>query len=278
MSYKDILLHLEPGQTAANAAATRFACALAAAHEAHVSALVCETDAVRPIGFKAGPLDAAVTAAGDASAAVEVAREAFAVAARNAGVVFSSSVSQGFAYDIGEALAGHLRVRDLAVIGIERSMGEVRRMLVEETLFDTGRPIVLVPEVCEATQAPGSIVIAWDDSRQAARAVADAMGMLTRARAVTIVSVDEATAYQPGRSGAELAHHLARHGVRTEYAQVTRGAGGIFADILAEATARRADLLVMGAYGHSRLRQMIFGGATRAVFDGAATMPVLMSN
>ncbi|MBL8572525.1 MAG: universal stress protein [Hyphomicrobiaceae bacterium] len=279
MSYKDILLHLEPGVSAANTAATRFACTLAAAHEAHVSALVCEVDPVRPIGFKSGPLDLDMpNLIPDQSEAVAAAREAFAIAARNAGVVYASSLSQGFAYDIGEALAGHLRVRDLAVIGVERSMNDQRRMLLEETLFDTGRPIVLVPEAYETLAAPASVVIAWDDSRPAARAVADAMGILTKAKAVTIVSVDDASDYQPGQSGAELANHLARHGISAEFAQVQRGPKGVFADILAEAHGRKADIIVMGAYGHSRLRQMIFGGATRAVFDGAASIPVLMSN
>lgn len=143
---------------------------------------------------------------------------------------------------------------------------------LESVLFDGGRPVLVVPP--EALPHCGErVLVAWNGRREAARAATAALGLLATAAAVTVVSIEEhGRAADPG----ELAAWLGLHAVeaRTRRVPLSGSAG---ATLLAEAEAAGADLLVMGAYGHSRLRQFIVGGATRSVL-AQTPMPVLMAH
>lgn len=143
---------------------------------------------------------------------------------------------------------------------------------LEAVLFDGGRPVLVLPP--ETTPGCGErVVVAWNGAREAARAATAALGVLRSASAVTVVSVEE---YGRAADPRELASWLGLHSIETRTRRVPV-AGSPGETLLAEARAANADLLVMGAYGHSRLREFIVGGATRRVL-AQAHLPVLMAH
>ena len=172
------------------------------------------------------------------------------------------------------------RHADLAILGQpepDDPSGTGMR-LVEAALLGSGRPILVVPWIGAAGMPPRRVLAAWDGSAPAARALGDALPLLRRAERVALVVVDpERLGGRVGeQAGADMAAHLARHGVRVEVQAVPSG-GLATADVLLDLAADTgADLLVMGGYGHSRLRELAFGGTTRDVL-GRMTVPVLLA-
>jgi nucleotide-binding universal stress UspA family protein len=145
-----------------------------------------------------------------------------------------------------------------------------------ELVLGAGRPVLLVPYAGRYADAGKRVLIAWNASREAARAVADALPLLVRADAVDVV------AFAPGGDhgevpGADLAHYLARHGVKANAAVDSAPEVAIGERILTRAADTDADLIVMGAYGRSRLSELVLGGATRTLL-AAMTVPVLMAH
>jgi len=173
------------------------------------------------------------------------------------------------------AVVGTLgRIFDLVVVERPAKLASLAEATLEDALFESGRPVLMAPAKPLATFGE-RIMIAWNGSTETARTVAFAMPFLTRAKAVDVLSVD--TSFVPGPSGVELAGMLTRHGLPTTHRHITakgRNAGEVF---LSEAKATGADLLVKGAYTQSRLRQLIFGGATRHIIM-EATIPVLLAH
>ena len=173
------------------------------------------------------------------------------------------------------SLAARARVFDLTVFGRVRRDGSGPRMgALEATLFESGRPILIVPP--QAPKQLGErILIAWNGSTETARTLAFAMPLLERAKHVLVVSVEGAMV--PGPTGSDLALSLKANGIAIEervVPQAGRGSGEAF---LAEAATWGADLVIKGAYTQSRLRQMIFGGATSHILQ-AAELPVFMAH
>jgi nucleotide-binding universal stress UspA family protein len=188
-----------------------------------------------------------------------------------AGVVSAWRETTGRETDV-VATAG--RLVDLIVIGLPDAESETPlAATLDAALFDTGRPVLAAP--AKAAPAVGSrIFIAWNGSAQAARVVAAALPFLQAAEQVTVVTVGDI-----GRSASasDLVAYLGRHDVRAKHEGLTADHGTVGATLLKHAGQGRADLLVMGAYGHSRLREMILGGATRDVL-AASTVPLLMAH
>jgi len=120
------------------------------------------------------------------------------------------------------------------------------------------------------------ISICWDGSGPAARAIADAIPLLARAKAIDIVVVTGERDKSGELTGTNMRRHLARHGIETEIKHITTAAGGPQNSILAQVAESGADFIVMGGYGHSRLREFILGGVTRSILK-AMPVPVLMS-
>ena len=176
----------------------------------------------------------------------------------------------------GDGFAGsRARVFDLTVLGRPGpDPGAPRLSTLEVVLFESGRPILIVPPAAPAALGE-TIVVAWNGSTETARATAFAMPFLTRARRVVVLTVEGGTV--PGPTGEEMCRSLRLNGVPAEPMRVKpdrRGSGEVF---LHTAASLGCDLLVKGAYTQSRLRQMIFGGATSHILS-AATVPVLMAH
>lgn len=148
-------------------------------------------------------------------------------------------------------------------------MGDV---FAEAALFQSGRPVIVVPREEPAKFATDVVVIAWDGGLHAARAVGASMPILERAKKIEILTVGE-KAKDPETYVANLVENLQRHGMDAVHKR--RGGDDVAKTILKEATKASASMLIMGAYGHSRLREFVFGGATRYMLQ-KATLPVLM--
>jgi nucleotide-binding universal stress UspA family protein len=178
----------------------------------------------------------------------------------------------------GEIFGRLARRFDVAVVAqAEPDKLPARRLIIEAALFDSGRPVLLVPYIQREGLRLERVMVCWDGSRSAARSVGDAMPFLARAKAVEIVLV----ASEPGKSneiaGADIAHHLARHGLKVELKHIVVQDLDVGNTILSHAADTEADFIVMGGYGHSRLREFVLGGATRAIL-GAMTVPTFMSH
>lgn len=150
--------------------------------------------------------------------------------------------------------------------------------IAEGLLLESGRPVLIVPQG-EFTSIGTDVTVGWNASREAARAVFDALPLLKKAENVHIVWVDPRVplGQSVSRAADDIAASLARAGVPCEAVEATAGSGGVGAELLERARDYGSDLIVMGGYGRTRFREMIFGGATRHVLDNM-TMPVLMSH
>ncbi len=173
----------------------------------------------------------------------------------------------------------HAYYADLVVIARPESAGETAGPpgLAESLVLSSGRPIIMFPPRGTVSQVR-RILVAWNATRESIRAVADAMPLLAKADAVEVLVVDhqrrpEGHGQEPG---ADIARHLARHGAHVEVRRASSGGKDVGRLLLSQAAAFGADLLVMGAYGHSHLREWMFGGVTRTVLYEAG-LPVLMS-
>lgn len=147
-------------------------------------------------------------------------------------------------------------------------------LVTESALFDSGRPVLCVPPAAPHT-LPGKMAILWNGSAQAARAVGDAMALLSRAEAVAVITLDESGELE-GPTAADLVEQLTWHGIRASVQPAKRDGQDEPTALVGAAAAFGAGLIVMGAYGHSRFRELILGGVTRHVLSHT-TVPVLMS-
>ena len=173
----------------------------------------------------------------------------------------------------------HAYYADLVVIARPESVGQTAAPpgLAESLVLSSGRPIIVFPPRDKASRVR-RILVGWNATRESIRAVADAMPLLVEADAVEVLVVDhqrrpESHGQEPG---ADIARHLARRGAHVEVRRLASGGEDAGRLLLSQAAAFGADLLVMGAYGHTQLREWMFGGVTRTVLYEAG-LPVLMS-
>ena len=174
-------------------------------------------------------------------------------------------------------LVTQARYADFVVIG-QSARGQVengrRHNLAEEVVMASGSPTIVVPYTGRFNEAIERVVIAWNGSRESSRAVRDAMPILRSVDEVIVFGVDPDSDHLPG---ADIASHLARHGVRTEVKHTVAGDIEVGDAILNAVADHAADLLVMGAYGHTRLREFVLGGATRHILRHM-TAPTLLTH
>jgi len=184
--------------------------------------------------------------------------------------------------DPASTVALHARYADLTIVGqtdpADPGTG-TNRFIPEKTLLSAGRPLVIVPYAGQFRSIGRRVVVGWKPTREAARALADALPIIEQAENVTILTVnpDRGADAELGIPVADIALHLARHGARVE-ARTTVADHIATGDVLLNEVADRgADLLVIGGYGHPRLRETMFGGVTRHILE-SMTVPVLMSH
>jgi nucleotide-binding universal stress UspA family protein len=242
---------------------------LAGSLGAHITGLTFELDVRSPVGLYAHPINVGGILAAERAKSAANARDLVAafddIAARR-NVLHERTVEHCPPIEVGQHIVAHARLRDLSVFPVN-SADPDQRSLAEEVMFESGRPVLLLPEGTsrELSTSFETIAVAWDHSRPATRAVADALPLLKAAKRVHVVTVvDEKRLARP-RSGVELSKHLARHGVEVAFEEVHAKGRPIGDTLEAYSVERKVDLLVMGAYGHSRVREFILGGATNSV-------------
>lgn len=175
----------------------------------------------------------------------------------------------------GEAATDQARYHDLTMFVWSRDNLAVRGA-IEAVIFGSGRPVLVLPERQEPTNY-ATVVVAWDGSRVASRAVADAEPFLTKAARVIVATVSDEKQIEDRRAAERLVEHLTRRGIKAEARTVASNGRPIAQTLQDEALADNAGLLVLGGYGHSRLRDFVLGGATKGVLDDLR-VPVLLSH
>jgi nucleotide-binding universal stress UspA family protein len=178
----------------------------------------------------------------------------------------------------GEVVAMHARYADITVVG-QNDPNAGANDIAETVVLDSGRPTLVVPYAGRFERLGERVLVAWNASREAARAVSDALPLLTRAKSVTVMAVNPKSGPTAHGDvpGADISLFLARHDVKTEATQVFADDIDVGDMLLSRAADLGSDLLVMGAYGRSRLTELVLGGATRHILQ-QMTIPVLMSH
>lgn len=281
MSYKSIFtVATHPAQVPLSISAAAKICAQ---NDAHLDVLALGVDRTQVgyayVGSGAVVMQVALERAEDEARALETAVKA-ALAAEGpslrAGV--EAAVTQIGA--LTELVAQRARFADLVVLPrpYGKDQGAEAEAAVEAALFEGQAPVLVVPEAGLSTATPKRIVIAWNQGREALAAVRAALPLLKQADLVTITVIDPGV-HGPERSdpGGMLCQMLVRHGVHAEVSVLARTLPRVSDVLLRHVNDISADLLVMGAYGHSRFREAILGGATRNMLEHA-TVPVLMAH
>jgi nucleotide-binding universal stress UspA family protein len=272
VTYKTILVHVDERARCAERLELGFL--LAGRFDAHLVAL-CAFERPRIPSYalaEAGEVLLEIERRRRAEA-VQRAEAAFRAAERRAGGKAEWRVSTD---DALAALCLSARYADLVIAGQPEPDDPAGRALAGELVLGCGRPVLFVPYAGRFADAGTRVLVAWNAGREAARAVSDALPILGRAEAVRVV------AFAPGGDhgevpGGDIALYLARHGVRASAARDAAPGLDIGSRILSRAADAGADLIVMGAYGHSRMRELALGGATRSLLE-AMTVPVLMAH
>jgi nucleotide-binding universal stress UspA family protein len=268
MAIKDIFLPLVGEPDAAAITAIGKCVAVAGDLGARLSAVAVEENIpVRPKVVISNDLDN--TTAVEALRSVSDARgllKAFDAAAIRLGVRNEQTLNRLAAADIPGSFAVCARIRDISFVPVKTDDSRSEK-IIERLIFESGRPILMCPEelAAELPVTFDEVMIVWDHTAPAARAVADALSLLQSAANVRIITAtDERTAAEQV-SGAALVNHLAEHGINATFDMVKidgSSVGKVFEDYV---KANRIDLLVMGAYRHSRLNEVMWGGATKTV-------------
>ena len=274
MALKDILVLVD--NEGNGPARLETALALAQAYQAHVVGLLVLPHLRMPryadIALPASIVDAQGNAQKERAAEVE---RTFRESAEKAGISYEWRCVEG---EEDEVAALHARYCDVVVVG-QRHPDELGTNMPDRLILTIGRPALVVPYVGSYATLGERVMVAWDASRLATRAVHDAMPLLTAAKHVDVLAINPKGGPQGHGDipNADICQHLARHGVNVE-------AQHVYADdidagdmLLSRAAARGTDLLVMGAYGHSRWRELVLGGLTHFILEHM-TMPVMMSH
>jgi nucleotide-binding universal stress UspA family protein len=277
---KDLLVYVD--QSPATQTRLDVAFALAERFGAHVTALSLIAEPfVRSTILHHVPTDVIRDHLAHAEAEADVIVAAARETAARRGVAFEQRRETGSLDRLPNLLACHARHADLTIVGQPNpKVGGVDDALLAEAAFmDSGRPALALPYAGAPTLPPRRALIAWDGSREAARAAADAIPLLRLAERAVILIVDarDVSGRVGDRPGADIATHLTRHGIKAEVSEVQSGGASVGEIILAQAREQGADLLVMGGYGHSRLREMMLGGVTRYILE-QMTIPALFSH
>jgi len=275
---QDLLVHVPTTQPARPV--VNYATSLAARLGARLDAIA--------FGFE--PINAELTFEGAAAVAavMELQREralqeadaalkVFEAEARLQGVTFSSRKAAAISAEVAETVGSLARLYDLTIVAQPVSGASALYNLVPEAvLFNSGRPMLMVPYIHDRPFEAKRIMVCWDSKRAAARAVLDAMPFLGAAEAVEIIAINEDSEATEATAAA-LATHLVRKNIAAKAERLTAERGEIHNTMLSAAADRGTQLIVMGGYGHSRLREFVLGGATRGILQ-SMTVQVLMSH
>jgi nucleotide-binding universal stress UspA family protein len=282
MAFKDILLSLTTYPNPTPAFAIEAPIAFAAATGARISAVACEIKFRVPgsvLGNMLLDIPAMVTTEIKKSAtSAEELLSAFQSAAEKEGVFGERITEQCLTSETADVLVEHARLRDLTIVPVSDG-DHVAQWYAQSIIFGSGKPTLVMPHIRKRTSAFAldTVAVAWDFSRPAARAVADALPILKKAKQVYIVTITNEKSISGRRSAEELARNLVSHDVHVILDTADAGGRGIGEVLTSYVDSVGGDILVMGAYGHSRMRDFILGGATRSMVS-KPPVPIFLSH
>lgn len=280
MAYKTILVHCNDQRRIKTLLVP--ALRLAEANQAHLLAL----SVVPPVAVISAGVPSGIPVVIDEHCKIyreqnPAMRRAFEEATRGRGFVAQWRDDEAGAYGVAERVLEYARAADLVVAGqADPDWSETDRLDVADLLaMQSGRPVLIVPRSGLHETVGEKVVVAWNARREAARAVFDALPILQRAKQVKVVWINPQSEEERAQDipAADICDALARHGVRCEATDQIRPHEGVGETLLGCVKDSEADLLVMGCYGHTRLREFVFGGASRHILSHM-TVPVLMSH
>ena len=278
MAYRNLLVHVDDSK--ANAKSLEAAIVLAQAHGAHLTGIYAAIEPALPGNVVAEvPAQLLDVLREQAVESTTAAKAAFTEIVERAGLSSDFRSAHCSSSRVAEAVALHARYADLTVLGQPEPVdgGEVDAVVPEDVVLSAGRPALVIPYIGAGKEIGRRVMVAWDGGREAARAVNDALPLLEKAESVAVLVINPSRGGHGEQPGADIALHLARHGITVEVQHIEVRGLSTGNALLSRLADEGVDLLVMGAYGHSRLRQMVLGGVTRAVFQ-QMTVPVLMSH
>lgn len=278
---RDIVVHIPVDRPAKPL--IDYATSAAALFGAHLDGIICDYQRIDPaiaFGAAAGYVVMPSPSTCDTEAAATRIAE-FEAAARSAGISHGSRTVSDIP-GLANAMVPELsRLYDLCIVAQpDPSSPSYYDILPEAVLFGSGRPMLLVPYIHSGPFRTDRAMICWDGGRPAARAVHDAMTILRQAKAIDVLAINEDGESQTGASpasSAALIAHLQRQGLAAKPHRFKAEPDEIHNVILSMAADNGSDLIVMGGYGHSRLREFVLGGVTRGIFN-SLTVPALMSH
>ena len=278
MSYKTILVHCDASPKLAQR--LDVAVELAQGHGAHLVGVHVQAPFDVP-GFFDGamPMDDLYTAyEAAAKADHDAAAAAFDKAIKGTHLATEWRLAKGY---VENELAVQARYADLLVVGQTDPDAEslTPTDLPETVALATGRPTLVVPHIGVRSKPGKTVMLCWNASRESARAASDALPFLTAAAKVIVLVIDPRTsaAGHGAEPGADVATWLTRHGVKVTVQRDVAADADVGSIILSRAADHGADLIVMGIYGHSRMREMVLGGASRSLLS-SMTVPILMAH
>jgi len=280
MAFKDILLHLDtyPDPTADWAADQALAFCVSLGGQvtgvAVQATIALKSNRLADFVLNFGEL--ARSEEGRSRAAADHLLDRFETAATAAGVYGGRICRAAEMFEVPEQIAGLARTRDVCVVPYGRDPGP-QQGLAEALIFSSGRPVIIVsPQEGHAPKTEiGTAVIAWDGGRSAAAALAAALPALRAAKTVVVLTILNEKPSATPAVAEDVIRHLAQHGVEAE-ALAFDSAGAKIGSVLEHVIERTgADLLVMGAFGHSRAREFVLGGATRSMIEAPPTAVLL---
>ena len=277
MAFRDILVVLTSYPEPTPVSVVEEAVAVASLLGAHIAALSCEMHVQVPGHLMSGAVvglpGIIAEEAGKSRRNAQDLLASFEAAAAKAGVSCESMLERCQTVEVPELLVEYARLRDLTIMPEQSD-----RWYAEAVMFGSGRPTLILPQKPRSRPFElGTVAVAWDFSRAAARAVSDAMPLLEKAKRVRVVTVLNEKRLDRKHSAEELSKNLTRHGIDIVLDRVDAQGRPIGAVLEAYVVSHEVDLRVMGAYGHSRLREFVLGGATRSLLS-KPPLPVLFSH
>ncbi len=273
MAIKDLMVHIDSSQAVEKRLAT--AIDMAQTHDAYLTGLYVIPNTDFPAFLE-------VPSAYEAVRKVREYRELeaqadFEDATRRAGIRSEWRCVEG---ELTEKLGESARYSDVVILGQHNpDEHDSNQGLADRLVLEVGRPCLVIPYIGAQERLGRRVLVAWNARREAVRAVHDALPILQAADRVVVLAVNPfyGEAGEGDIPSADIYHHLARHGVKAEAETTVAKDIDVGSLLLSHAANMGADMIVMGAYGHSRLREMVLGGVSREMFQ-SMTVPVFMSH
>lgn len=278
MTIESIFLHAPAETFNPNHGPNVYALQLATFMGARLTGLVLELDVVSPKSWsKAQGSPVAATEPQPYNAQALAVAESLRQSSRVDNIVGEFITEHSHAHTVPRVMVDYARMADVSVSGTNSEGLLSELTLAEYILFQSGRPLIVVPQHYSRDLRFEHVVVAWDFSRNAARALGDALPFLRRAKSISVVTFGDDKELESSLTGEHLVASLAARGIKAQFEHADRHGKSIDEALNGLALAQSADLLVMGGFGHSRFHELVLGGATRGILRNPV-VPTLLSH